>query len=261
MIAVKSFLGKLFGRKPEPPSERPRMSVEAHEKACADTQEAMDRHWAKVGDVEEDVIAYVIPPIFQGGPAWPTLRQAYRVIRRPGSIIIATDGMSDPYEHDGEENGFGMELFMETRDIPADFTGADGDVSALKNSWAFELLENCAAFVAEHGGVRDHVDQLGSISTEIPGVAGAHAVGSQVPDRFVLDDSIGLLIGGPPPDFPDIVEDTPFRPVRLIPLVVLTAAELQHVRTGDSQVRRALAERLSALPQGHFSDLRRPSVI
>jgi len=271
-----SFLDKLFGKKPakdspdpatatggegeQPPT--PKLDADVHEKACQDTQAAMDRHWSGIGQVETDVIAYLIPPAFQGGPAWPTIRQAYRVVRRPGSIIIATDGMSDPYDDDSGENGFGMELFIETADIPAEFAGTSGNVADLKHSWAFEMLEHLAGMIARSGGIRDRLEEIGSMSSETPGVSESHAVAAQVPDRFKsADDSIGVLFGLPKPDFPDLVEDTPFRPVRLVPVVVITAAELEFVRAGGPDARHDLVERLAALPSGHRSDLKRDSVI
>lgn len=266
---MRSLLDKLFGGKAkgdtapesgEPP--RPVHSGAAHQILLDQTQSAMDRHWASVGQVEDDVIAYMIPPGLQGGPDWPTVRQAYRVVRRPDTVIISTDGMSDPYMDDDGENGFGMEVFIETADIPAELSGAPGDVASLKHSWAFELLEHAAGLVASNGGFRDRLDSVGSISSECSGVSGSHSVGAQVPARFVTgDDSVGLLLGGPEPDFPSLVTDTPMRSVRLVPLVVLTAAELEFVRAGGPEARRELANRLAARPRGHLSDLKRESVV
>src|SRR5262245_19231316 len=84
-----------------------------------------DTHWATVGTIERSVLAHAISPSLRCGPAWPTRRQAYRVIRRPGTILIATDGMSDPFKPPvAEGNGFGMELFIETADIAPEHAGA-----------------------------------------------------------------------------------------------------------------------------------------
>ena len=35
-------------------------------------------------------------PDFTGAPAWPNLRQAYKTIRGPDGIVLATDGLSEP---------------------------------------------------------------------------------------------------------------------------------------------------------------------
>ena len=66
-------------------------------------------------------------------------------------------------------NGFEMELFMETADIPEQARGSLGDVDPLKNSWVFELLEHVAKTVADAGGVTERLDQYGTLSLEIPG--------------------------------------------------------------------------------------------
>ena len=34
--------------------------------------ECLDRHWASVGTIERDVLAYMISPSFSGGPYWPS---------------------------------------------------------------------------------------------------------------------------------------------------------------------------------------------
>jgi len=38
-------------------------------------------------------------PALLGGPKWPALRQAFRVVRRKtGNVILASDGLSDPFD-------------------------------------------------------------------------------------------------------------------------------------------------------------------
>jgi len=61
--------------------------------ACA----ARDAFYASLGSMDSDVLTPLINPAFSGGPRWPSLRQAWRVIRKPDSIIIASDGLSDPF--------------------------------------------------------------------------------------------------------------------------------------------------------------------
>ena len=66
--------------------------------ACA----ARDAFYASLGAMDADVLAPLVNPAFMGGPRWPSLRQAWRVIRRADSIIIASDGLSDPFEDDDD---------------------------------------------------------------------------------------------------------------------------------------------------------------
>jgi hypothetical protein len=234
----------------------------AAERAFQATVRTRDRYWAAIGAVETDVLGHAISPSFTGGPDWPTTRQAYRVIRRERSIILATDGMADPFEIlEGEGNGFGMELFLETSDVPVELAGKKGDLGAIVKSWAFSLLKDAAYMVADAGGYVLLLDRYGVVSMEFPGARGTRALSGQVPERFITDDdSLGVLVGGPDPDFPTRLDDMPLSPVRMVPVVLITAAELEYVREGGAAARRELAARLAASPSGHRSDLNRPSL-
>ncbi len=230
----------------------------------ADTrsQTCRDAFWATIGTVETDMLGHLISPSLLGGPVWPTMRQAYRVIRRDGTTLIATDGMSDPFDDGGDVNGFECELFIETADLSPEVAGSVGVIDPVRNSWAFELLSHVAGMIAEAGGARAQFDRYGALSMEVPGVSQSGAIKAALPDRFVTaDDALGLLIGGPAPDFPDRIGDMPLSPVRLLPLVILTAAELGEVRAGDSSTRDALVNRLAATPTAHRSSLTRASVV
>ena len=222
-----------------------------------------DAFWAKIGIVETDVLGHLISPSFMGGPHWPTTRQAYRVIRREeGSTLIATDGMSDPFTGGGDVNGFECELFIETADLTPDVAGSVGVIDPLKHSWAFELLSHVAGMIAEAGGAKPQFDLYGALSMEVPGVSQSTAIKQVLPGRFVTDDdALGILIGGPAPDFPERIEDMPLSPVRLLPIVILTAAELEVVRNGGRAARDAMVSRLSATPTAHRSSLSRTSVV
>jgi hypothetical protein len=216
-----------------------------------------DAFWASVGAVETDVLGHLISPGLMGGPQWPTTRQAYKVVRRGGSIIIATDGLSDPFADGGQGNGFGMELFVETGDIQPDHAGKPGEISKLSQSWAFELVSHVAGTVAGAGGITAQLDQYGVLSMELPGVSQSHAIGKQLPAHYVTaDDSLGVLIGVPVEGFPSVIEDMPLSPVRMVPVTVITAAELEALRAGGAAARRALAEELAQRGSHHRSSLR-----
>lgn len=225
--------------------------------AFAQSWQARDAFWAGVGRVEKDVLGHLISPGLMGGPQWPTTRQAYRVVRREGSIVIATDGLSDPFDDGREGNGFGMELFVETADILPDHAGRPGDVSRLSESWAFELVSHVAGTVAGAGGISAQLDKYGVLSMELPGVSQSRAIGKQVPARYVTeDDSLGVLIGMPVEGFPVTVEGMPLSTVRVVPVTIITAAELEALRTGGAGARRALAEELARRGNHHRSALR-----
>ena len=124
------------------------------------TGECLDRHWQTVGRVERDVLTYLISPAFSGGAQWPSTRQAYRIVRRGEAIILATEGLCDPFDDvQGMGNGFEVELFLESADIPEHARGKPGEVDPLKGSWAFELIEHVAATVADAGGIGRQIEQ------------------------------------------------------------------------------------------------------
>jgi hypothetical protein len=231
-----------------------------HDAVLQATHDRLDAYWAGIGSAEPDVLTHLISPSFMGGPHWPTTRQAYRVIRRGSSTILATDGMSDPFD-DGEDtgNGFEMELFIETADLPLDFLGDKGDLSPIMKSWAFELLKHVAAIVADAGGITEKLNTYGVLSIEFPGVSLSNAVAAQVPKQFVAaDDSLGILLGGPDPDFPTRIEDMPLSPVRIVPIVLITAAELDRIRFGGRTGRDELVAKLATSPSRHRSNFNRP---
>lgn len=267
-----NFFKKLFGAAKKPEAEAalptPVDPVEtpadaANTAARIASEECLDRHWQAVGTVERDVLTYMISPSFTGGPHWPSTRQAYRVVRRDGAIILATEGLSDPFDDaEGLGNGFEMELFLETADIPNDTRGELGDVDPLRRSWAFELIEHVAKTVANAGGITHQLDNHGVLSLELPGFSLSHQMSEQVPKLFVTDDdAAGVLLGGPEPDFPTRLEDMPLSPVRLVPVVLITASELEYVRSGGRAAREDLVERLKAAGVGHTSSLYRASVV
>ena len=69
------------------------------EKVLEASYHARDVCWQQLGTVDPDVLGHIINPAFMGGPRWPALRQAFRVVRRPnGNVIIASDGLSDPFD-------------------------------------------------------------------------------------------------------------------------------------------------------------------
>jgi hypothetical protein len=179
------------------------------------------------------------------------------VIRRPGTILIATDGMSDPFKPPvAEGNGFGMELFIETADIAPEHAGALGDIAGLPQSWAFELLSNAAGSVAEEGGILSRLERHGVLSMEFPGVSQSASIGAQLPARFVTaDDCVGILLGVPVAGFPTRIDDMPLSPVSLVPVTLITAEELEALRHGGAPARQVLVERLAQSGRHHLSNL------
>lgn len=271
-----SFFRKLFGLSPKPATEAASPTPQAaqtpdseslfdaaNQAAREASADCLDRHWQSVGAVEQDVLGYLMSPSFSGGPYWPSTRQAYRIVRRGDAIILATEGLSDPFDdEEGQGNGFEMELFLETADIPEHARGKPGEVDPLRYSWAFELIKHVAGTVANAGGIVNQIEQYGVLSLELPGLSQSHYMSEQIPPAFVSDDdAVGVLIGGPAPDFATRLDDMPLSPVTLMPVVLITAAELDYVRAGGGAAREDLVQRLQAAGVGHRSNLQRASVV
>ncbi|WP_230924924.1 Suppressor of fused protein (SUFU) [Pseudomonas wenzhouensis] len=153
------------------------------------TGECLDRHWQTVGSVERDVLTYLISPAFSGGAQWPSTRQAYRIVRRGEAIILATEGLCDPFDDVQDMgNGFEMELFLESADIPEHARGKPGEVDPLKGSWAFELIEHVAATVADAGGIVRQIEQ-GSLHCDA--IKTCHLAGDKAVVDRVVDEHLG----------------------------------------------------------------------
>lgn len=215
--------------------------------ACA----ARDAFYATLGTVDADVLAPLLNPAIMGGPRWPSLRQAWRVIRRPDSILIASDGLSDPFEDDDDvfvPRGHLLEVCIE-----APLSAFDGD--AVQASWLFDVIYQVSQNVADHGSIDLLVQRHGSVSMLLD-VQDAPA---GLEDG---DEQVGVLLAQGaatiPPSF-----DTPYGPVLLLTATVLQPAEMAHIGAAadKAQSRRDLGAALAASPLGHLSVARRPALI
>src|ERR1700761_1232449 len=99
------------------------MNYEKHFEESADRR---THFWEKFGRLDPYVLTHAINPAFMGGPTWPSLRQAFLTIETPTGTILASDGLSDPYDdYDSNPknqayNGLGFEVYMECPEKPTD---------------------------------------------------------------------------------------------------------------------------------------------
>ncbi|MNN24047.1 hypothetical protein D3C81_1374610 [compost metagenome] len=145
---------------------------------------ARDSYWESIGRIEDDVLAPIINPAFQGYPQWPDLRQAYKVIRTTNSIIIATDGLSDDFEDEETGNGFGIELYVESNAEEL----INMPMEQLNSTWLFQLLFQAACNAAQSGAYYNAINTYGVVSSEFWDV--------EIDDRYMTEnESVGVLIG------------------------------------------------------------------
>ncbi|TDY35812.1 hypothetical protein [Janthinobacterium sp. 75] len=215
--------------------------------ACA----ARDAFYATLGTMDADVLAPLVNPAFMGGPRWPSLRQAWRVIRRPDSVIIASDGLSDPFEDDDDvfvPRGHLLEVCIE-----APLAAFDGD--PVQASWLFDVIYQISQNVADHGSVDLLLQRHGSVSM----VLDVQDAPEGLEDE---NEQVGVLLAQRASTIPPLFA-TPYGEVMLLTATVLQPAELAYISEAadKAQSRRDLAAALAASPTGHLSVAKRPAVI
>lgn len=244
-----SWLRKLFGGDPPPPPIPPAGSTpgpdpEQLERMLIAGSDARAQVYAALGELDSDVIGSLINPTFMGGPRWPSLRQGWRVIRREHSTIVASDGLSDPFDDDGTPLGFQVEVYAE----------APGPLGSIHGSWLVELVYQVSQVAADSGRFLDLVQRYGSMSTVVY-VGGA-------PEPYLTESGdVGVLVGVPAAGIPDRIE-LPDGPVRLLSIKMLLPSELAFLEGGGDPAgrRRELIERFALQPDAHLNPAQRDPV-
>lgn len=207
--------------------------------------DARNNYWKNVGVLESDVITHIINPAFLGMPAWPDLRQAFKVIRTDNSVIIATDGLSDDFKDEKDENGFGIELFAETNDEKIITFG----LAELGKSWLFQLVFQAAANAANSGAYYNAINQHKYVSSEFWDI--------DINKKFISDsDGVGVILGIERKSTPStiIFENREILVVSITPLI---NSELNYIIENGKAGREALVEKLKENNFYNVIDLQR----
>jgi hypothetical protein len=219
--------------------------IDPHDDTRQAAYAARDAFAQSLGDVDPDVLAPLINPSFMGGPLWPDLRQAWRVIRHNQSTMILSDGLSDPFSDDPEPNpGFGLEVLAESNDA------LEGSV---QGTWLFDLVYQVCQQCAFHGGVRALIDRAGLVSLELP-------LSETLRPVATASDKVGVLLGTMPPELPSGFQ-LPSGSVRIITAKLLWPSELEYVASGGKAAREHLAQKFLADGTLHRSSLQRKPVV
>lgn len=223
--------------------------MDTYEEHFENSCKLRNEYWEAIGALDPDVIAHLINPSFMGGPTWPSLRQAFATIRLPEYTIIASDGLSDPYDDmesnttNAAYNGFGLEVYVVAEEI----TGR------VNTTWEFQLAYQAAQLIAGHGNVISLLNEMTYITTEFYNV--------DVPGEFVnAEGRVGAILGLPDEKIPATVQLT-LEPVKMVNVKLLTLAELDYVIAHGEEGRMKLAELLIQQGNATLSSLKRPSVI
>jgi len=224
------------------------MTNETIEKRFQESCALRSNFWAGIGKVDVDVIGHLINPTFMGGPRWPSLRQAFIVVRRGTSTIVASDGLSDPFDDPADEeaksyNGFGLEFYAET----------PGNLDPVIGSWQFDVVWQMSQNAANVGNIQPLLRQYKYLTTELYDV--------KAPDEFHNHDGrVGVLLGLPSKTVPSSVALS-LETIDIVNVKLLTLKELQYVVQFSKEGRDKLAELLLAETSPTYSDLGRKSVV
>jgi len=210
------------------------------------TNQARDELFSSLGVVDSDVIAPIVNPSFMGGPQWPSLRQAFSVIRTNESIKIVSNGLSDPFEDiDEPNNGFRVEIVAETKN------NIGSDVPA---SWLFKLVYSMSQQVACSGQIADFVANHGVITMELF----AKDIGLE--DYQNENGMIGVMLGVKAPKIPKVVK-FPAEEIILTTVQLLTPDELEYAINERAEGRKLLHGLMQSSGVYHFINLDRSSLL
>jgi hypothetical protein len=219
--------------------------MDAREQLLQQTYAARDAALRQWGEVDPLVLSHLINPAFAGGPRWPDLRQAFRVVRDGANTIVCSDGLADPFDDVTEPNvGFGVEIMCESSD-PIE--------GAVQNDWPFWIAYDVAQQAAHHGGFRELFDELGVLSMEIKNRFG--------PDEMATPENrIGLLLGLSAPN-----RNTewvfPAGTVKVVTVKVLHPSELAFVVNEGQAGRERLRDLFAETGTHHVSSATRAAVV
>lgn len=207
------------------------------------------RHWQRLGRPNAEPLTYLSDPALHGVPAWPSGRQSYHVVRRSASLVLASDGLSDPFvaTRATGESGYGVEVFVEIPQAVAP------DTDALRDSWAFALIEIVAQNIAGFGGISNRLDRDGIVAMAVPLIL------PPGPGWVDATGFTGVLIGLPARRIGARI-DLPFGPVRFLAVTILRPDEALHAARSAAN-REDLAARLRASGHEHLSDPGRASLL
>jgi hypothetical protein len=231
----------------------------------------LEQTYSALGALDPDVLTRTRPALIDGEVVlWPANALGrQRIVRRPGSVLFATQGLAYPFDpsiHDDAPPALGFELGIELSAAePFKLGQTVGNVSnaALAESWAVELLWAFAdCCVVDRFKLLAQVARYGLATTIAPMVRGLEswtlpngALGVLAGMPIVGDEPIGLegqlLLGRA-----DEVEP------RLVMLKLLTPDEYEWATTvPDASVCIELAEMFRYRGDGHLSSAVRRSLV
>lgn len=199
--------------------------------------------WRGIGALDRTVVVSTEDPGVRGGARWPTDNRAFLRIDRGASVVVATDGLSDPFDRLSRPGtGLGLELCLESaalRSVPA---------GELCDHWQFRLIYEAARRAAMQGVCcRSGLD-----TARLHGVAPPAAWGDE-------HGAVGVLLGLRGPGLPETLE-LATGDAQLVTVTPLWPEEYAWASI-DPTARAEIADRLRALPHEELVHTARPRVV
>ena len=207
-----------------------------------------DKLFNSIGTLDNDVFAHLVNPTFTGVAKWPSLREAFSIIRnyKDNSIIIQSTGLSDPFEDKNEaNNGFRLEIFAETKDNLGD---------NIKGSWLFELVYSVSQEAAYNGNLYNFIKKYGVITMELEI---AHRSLKYLQSE---NGTVGVMLGIEHPKRVKKVK-FPAEEIFFISIQVLTPDELELCIEKREEGRKYLHKLMQKYQLFHYIELNRKSLI
>jgi hypothetical protein len=211
-----------------------------------------DAFWKSIGKVHPDVIAHIINPSFMGGPRWPSVRQAFIVIEKGENTILASDGLSDPYDDYDENpknqsyNGTGLEVYIVANKIFESFND-------IVTSWQCAVLRQVAQTAAANPNLISMLNDYRFVSSTVSNV--------ELPERFITENNdIGIILGLDNPIVPAKLELS-IEAISLVNIALLLPIELDYIMKSGGEARIEIGEKLMKLPGAITHPLERDAVI
>ena len=222
----------------------------AEDKLLEKSMLARQKYWKRYGKVHSGVLTNLNNPMFMGGPKWPAMRPSFVRIERSNSVVIASDGLSDPWPGEEERGqGFGLEFYMETRDKEIRAKNWE----EMKASWMFQTLYNVAQTAAHQKNFRQLIDDEGIFSMELELV--------NAPEHMQNEKgNIGVLVGVDPKSITPELQ-LPLQKIKLVAVVLLTPEELAYVMREGEAGQKKMNKLLRKRGQQHLSSVDRKSLI
>lgn len=221
------------------------------DEATLQTQAARDAFYESLGEVHEMTIRPIEHPMLTGDmPVWPGKKPTWKVINRPHSVIIVSDGMSDPYWDDGTPLGFGVE-------VCAEMPGNMEEIEMAITSCLFRLVKAVCDTIAANLNLLNSLDYYPTISFE-PCVP-------CMPEAFHTTDKghAGMIVNYPSPSIPAKFS-TPYGEVRMLTVVPLYAQETFALREAGNEagaLRDHFVATLQQQAQGHLCFTQREPMV